>query len=73
MIEAIIKAFKVDEIRDALVRIGVSGMTVTEVRGFGRQKGHKKLYALCACTRMSPALEAVEDWLGIAKFLRDHD
>jgi nitrogen regulatory protein P-II 1 len=43
-IEAIIKPFKLDEVKDALNRIGVQGMTVTEVKGFGRQKGHVELY-----------------------------
>ena len=43
-IEAIIKPFKLDDVREALSDIGISGMTVTEVRGFGRQKGHTELY-----------------------------
>lgn len=43
-IEAIIKPFKLDEVKDALNEIGVHGMTVTEVKGFGRQKGHVELY-----------------------------
>src|SRR5574340_1679533 len=43
-IEAIIKPFKLDEIKDALNEIGIQGMTVTEVKGFGRQKGHVELY-----------------------------
>ncbi len=43
-IEAIIKPFKLDEVREALSDIGVSGLTVTEVKGFGRQKGHTELY-----------------------------
>ncbi len=43
-IEAIIKPFKLDEVKDALNSIGVQGMTVTEVKGFGRQKGHVELY-----------------------------
>lgn len=43
-IEAIIKPFKLDDVRDALADIGVSGMTVTEVKGFGRQKGHTETY-----------------------------
>jgi len=43
-IEAIIKPFKVDEVKDALNEIGIQGMTVTEVKGFGRQKGHVELY-----------------------------
>jgi nitrogen regulatory protein P-II 1 len=43
-IEAIIKPFKLDEVKEALNQIGVQGMTVTEVKGFGRQKGHTELY-----------------------------
>ncbi len=43
-IEAIIKPFKLDEVRDRLSEIGIQGMTVTEVKGFGRQKGHTELY-----------------------------
>ena len=43
-IEAIIKPFKLDEVREALSAIGVQGITVTEVKGFGRQKGHTELY-----------------------------
>jgi nitrogen regulatory protein P-II 2 len=44
LITAIIKPFKLDEVRDALAGIGVQGMTVTEVKGFGRQKGHTEIY-----------------------------
>lgn len=44
LIIAIIKPFKIDEVRDALSAIGIQGMTVTEVKGFGRQKGHTELY-----------------------------
>ena len=44
LITAIIKPFKLDDVRDALGDIGITGMTVTEVRGFGRQKGHTELY-----------------------------
>lgn len=44
MITAIIKPFKLDEVREALSTIGVQGITVTEVKGFGRQKGHTELY-----------------------------
>ncbi|MDR0716709.1 MAG: P-II family nitrogen regulator [Azoarcus sp.] len=43
-IEAIIKPFKLEEVREALSEIGISGLTVTEVKGFGRQKGHTELY-----------------------------
>jgi nitrogen regulatory protein PII len=43
-IEAIIKPFKLDEVKTALAGIGITGMTITEVRGFGRQRGHKEVY-----------------------------
>jgi nitrogen regulatory protein P-II 1 len=43
-IDAIIQTFKLDEVKDALVGIGIDGMTITEVRGHGRQKGHKEAY-----------------------------
>ena len=43
-IEAMIKPFKLDDVRESLSDIGISGMTITEVRGFGRQKGHTELY-----------------------------
>ena len=43
-IEAIIKPFKLEEVKEALAEVGVQGMTITEVKGFGRQKGHKELY-----------------------------
>ena len=43
-VEAIIKPFKLDEVREALSELGVTGLTVTEVKGFGRQKGHTELY-----------------------------
>ena len=44
LVEMIIKPFKLDEVKDALLEIGIQGMTVTEVKGFGRQKGHKETY-----------------------------
>ena len=44
LVSAIIKPFKLDEVRDALTGIGVHGMTVTEVKGYGRQKGHTEIY-----------------------------
>ncbi len=44
LVIAVIKPFKLDEVRDALTKIGVHGMTVTEVKGFGRQKGHMEIY-----------------------------
>ena len=43
-IEAIIKPFKLDEVKDALTALGIEGMTITEVKGFGRQKGHTEIY-----------------------------
>ena len=49
-VEAIIKPFKLDDVKEALTEIGVIGMTVTEVRGFGRQKGHTELYRGCEYT-----------------------
>jgi nitrogen regulatory protein P-II 2 len=44
LVTAVIKPFKLDEVRDALTRVGVHGMTVTEVKGYGRQKGHMEIY-----------------------------
>ena len=44
LVTAIIKPFKLDDVRDALAEVGVNGITVTEVKGFGRQKGHTELY-----------------------------
>ena len=44
LISAVIKPFKLDEVRDALERVGVHGMTATEVKGYGRQKGHTEIY-----------------------------
>ncbi len=43
-VEAIIKPFKLEEVKEALAQVGIQGLTVTEVKGFGRQKGHKELY-----------------------------
>ena len=43
-VEAIIKPFKLDDVREALAQVGVNGITVTEVKGFGRQKGHSEMY-----------------------------
>jgi nitrogen regulatory protein PII len=43
-IEAVIKPFKLDDVKEALNKIGVTGMTITEVKGFGRQRGHKEVY-----------------------------
>tara|TARA_B100001105_G_scaffold43263_1_gene31624 strand:+ start:590 stop:820 length:231 start_codon:yes stop_codon:yes gene_type:complete len=44
LVTAIIKPFKLDDVRDALGEVGIKGMTITEVKGFGRQKGHTELY-----------------------------
>jgi len=44
LVIAVIKPFKLDEVRDALTRLGIHGMTVTEVKGYGRQKGHTEIY-----------------------------
>ena len=49
-IEAIIKPFKLEEVKDALAEIGVVGMSVSEVKGFGRQKGHTEIYRCCEYT-----------------------
>ena len=43
-IEAIIKPFKLEEVKEAILELGISGMTISEVKGFGRQKGHKEIY-----------------------------
>ncbi|HZX32222.1 MAG TPA: P-II family nitrogen regulator [Rhodocyclaceae bacterium] len=74
-IEAIIKPFKLDEVREALSEIGITGLTVTEVKGFGRQKGHTELYRgaeyvvdflpkikieiVVSTDRVDPAIEAI--------------
>jgi nitrogen regulatory protein P-II 1 len=76
-IEAIIKPFKLDEVKDALAKAGVEGMTVSEVKGFGRQKGHTELYrgaeyvvdflpkmkieVLVSDTKVSNALQLIEE------------
>jgi nitrogen regulatory protein P-II 2 len=44
LVTAIIKPFKIDEVRDALTRMGIHGMTITEVKGYGRQRGHTEIY-----------------------------
>src|SRR5436309_6655736 len=75
-IEAIIKPFKLDEVKEALQEIGVQGLTVTEAKGFGRQKGHTELYrgaeyvvdflpkvkleVVVPDERLEPALEAIQ-------------
>ncbi len=76
MVTAIIKPFKLDEVREALSAVGVQGITVTEVKGFGRQKGHTELYrgaeyvvdflpkvkveAAVAATMLDQVIEAIE-------------
>jgi len=76
LITAIIKPFKLDDVREALSDIGISGVTVTEVKGFGRQKGHTELYrgaeyvvdflpkikveVVIADDQLAPALEAIQ-------------
>ncbi len=50
MVEAIVKPFKLDEVKEALSKAGIQGMTVEEVRGFGRQKGHTELYRGAECS-----------------------
>lgn len=59
-VEAIIKPFKLDEVKEALREVGVTGMTVTEVRGFGRQKGHKEIYRGAEYTIDFVAKEKIE-------------
>ena len=54
LVIAIIKPFKLDEVREALSEIGVQGITATEVKGFGRQKGHTELYSCLLYTSPSP-------------------
>jgi len=76
IVTAIIKPFKLDDVRDALAEVGVQGVTVTEVKGFGRQKGHTELYrgaeyvvdflpkvkveAAVKTEMLEPAIEAIE-------------
>lgn len=59
-IEAIIKPFKLEDVKEALREVGVTGMTVTEVRGFGRQKGHKEIYRGAEYTIDFVAKEKIE-------------
>ena len=76
-IEAIVKPFKLEEVREALAEVGVTGLTVTEVKGFGRQKGHTELYrgaeyvvdflpkikieVVVADGQLQPALDAIQE------------
>ena len=54
LITAIIKPYKLDEVREALSEVGVTGLTITDVKGFGRQKGHTELYSCLLYTSPSP-------------------
>ena len=83
MVQAIIKPFKVDEVRDALTEIGIQGMTVIEAKGFGRQKGHSEIYRGAEYTidflpkakleiavedgLLEPALQAIQQAAGTGK------
>ncbi len=83
MVTAIIKPFKLDEVREALSAVGVQGITVTEVKGFGRQKGHTELYrgaeyvvdflpkvkleAAIQDALLDPVIEAIEKAAGTGK------
>ena len=76
LITAIIRPFKLDDVRDALSQVGIGGLTVTEVKGYGRQKGHTELYrgaeyvvdflpkikieAVVSDNQLEPALEAIQ-------------
>ena len=62
-IEAIIKPFKLDDVRENLSDIGISGMTVTEVRGFGRQKGHTELYMVDFLPKVKMEIVVPDDLL----------
>ena len=82
-IEAIIKPFKLDEVREGLSEVGITGLTVTEVKGFGRQKGHTELYrgaeyvvdflpkikveTVVADERLDTVLEAIQQSAGTGK------
>ena len=82
-IEAIIKPFKLDEVREALSEVGITGLTVTEVKGFGRQKGHTELYrgaeyvvdflpkikieTVVADERLDAVIEAIQQAAGTGK------
>ena len=82
-IEAVIKPFKLDEVREALSEMGISGLTVTEVKGFGRQKGHTELYrgaeyvvdflpkikveTVVADERLDAVIEAIQQAAGTGK------
>ena len=68
-VEAIIKPFKLDDVKEALTEIGVIGMTVTEVRGFGRQKGHTELYRGSEYTVAEVTLHLLTNVAVIRRFL----
>ena len=75
LVTAIIKPFKIDEVRAALTKVGVNGMTVTEVKGFGRQKGHTEVYRGAEyTTNLLPKVKievAVADFAGWQRRQRD--
>jgi nitrogen regulatory protein P-II 2 len=59
IVMAIIKPFKLDEVRDALTAIGVAGLTVTEVKGYGRQKGHTEIEVAVSAPQVDKVIEAI--------------
>ena len=71
LITAIIRPFKLDEVRESLSQAGVSGITVTEVKGFGRQKGHTELYrgaeTVVTDERLEAVIEAIQQAAGTGK------
>jgi nitrogen regulatory protein P-II 2 len=70
LVTAIIKPFKLDDVRDALTKLGVAGLTVTEVKGFGRQKGHTEIYRGAEYTvNFLPKIKVV---VGVASSRADH-
>jgi len=69
-VEAIIKPFKLDDVKESLTSIGVIGMTVSEVRGFGRQKGHTELYAAVSTPWTSSPRSKSKSWCPIASWTR---
>ena len=73
LVTAIIKPFKLDDVRSALSEIGVQGVTVTEVKGFGRQRGHTELYRGQVRCRFSPKLGRDSNVGRTARSNRRHD
>ena len=64
-IEAIIKPFKLDDVKDAILKLGVSGITISEVKGFWRQKGHKEIYR--GAEYVVDFLPKLRGWLRLSK------